>query len=127
MAISKNLFGVLYLINSFSILEHRIRFQKLVLISKLGYNYPFSFKFERYKFGPYSFELQRFLSSLISDGLITESDYKFKLTELGKKILGEMKNQADKEIIKSLDNVFKAHSKTSVSDLIVESKKLFNW
>jgi len=72
----------------------RKRFQKIIFLLKEKFNIPFSYKFLKYYYGPYSYELQSDLSMMVDMGLITEKydglTYTYELTEKGKKLLDSL-------------------------------------
>jgi uncharacterized protein YwgA len=61
MEISRNLFVILFLIDSFKTINHKTRLQKLIFIAKEKFGYKASFNFIPYLYGPYSFELADFV------------------------------------------------------------------
>ena len=93
-SVSKELFCVLSLINSFERMANRTKVQKLVFITKRKFNYIVSFEFVPHFYGPYSFELKDFLDKLIDDGLLEErtkkksgaTEHLYLLTKIGKNI-----------------------------------------
>lgn len=71
----EDIFGILYLINKAGTwFTGKTRLQKMVLIAQLDkkIEYPFTFKYVRYHYGPYSFDLQDLLNQLQYFGLLEE-------------------------------------------------------
>jgi len=96
-----NVAGLLYLLqkapNGF---PFRIRLQKMVLLGKLEFKFPFTFKYESHYYGPYSARLQSLLSDLITGGVVNEdvvelsndrTGFVYSLTSAGKRILATSK------------------------------------
>jgi uncharacterized protein YwgA len=132
MPTSEDLFGLLFLINSFGLLKNRIRLQKLVVIAKYKHKYDFSFKFIKYLHGPYSLNLQIFVDDLIKNGLVEESkkntnEYEYKLTELGKKLFSEIKGTVKKNDLKKLEKTFSECHLLEVPMLVSNAKEAFGW
>lgn len=129
MPASKEMFGVLYLINKFRILRYRTRLQKLVFMAKQKYKYPFSFSHEYYLYGPYSSDLQNYLINLVSDGIIEEKSgetfYIYRLTPTGKEILEMMKDKMNEEDTKKLDRLISECKEDTLPQLVSKAKKLF--
>lgn len=113
----KDKFGVLYLINKGRVFSSRTRLQKLILIAKLDkeIQYPFSFDFEPYYYGPYSKQLSFYLDILVASGLVREDIveketvdakiYHYSLTAKGKNFLNKSKG-APKEDFKKIDRLW---------------------
>lgn len=131
-----DLFGILYLINKAKRgFKQRIRMQKMILLATLdkSIKYPFSFKFERYHYGPYSFELQDILNKLVKDGLVIEGyrgkEYSYKLTEEGNNFLKKLFSLSGrlKILKKKLDLLWKKYSVKNTSQIISKAKQLYGW
>jgi len=132
MAISKDLFGILFLIDSFGKLKNRIRLQKLVVVAKYKYKYDFSFDFEKYLHGPYSFDLQIFIDNLIQNKILVEAlknknEYEYELSQIGSKLLNEMKQEIDEDSLKKLNSAFFECKDLEIPELINLAKKSFGW
>jgi uncharacterized protein YwgA len=129
----KDLFGVLNLIGSFKVLNSRKRIQKMVCIGRFDtrIEYPFSFTFQRYLYGPYSFELKEFLDRLINLGLIKEElinrRYKYSLSKGGRIILSSLKKEfvSEARLIRNLTRMYPAT--TQLNTLVAHSKAVFGW
>jgi hypothetical protein len=130
----KDIFGVLYIIDSFGKLNFRKRLQKLVCIAKYSneIKYPFSFEFIKFHYGPYSFELKDCINKLIIIGLVEEKEanrigYSYTLTMKGKNFKDLIKSKIDLSLIKRLKGLYASYSEKSVSQLTLEAKKFFGW
>jgi len=128
---SKELFCVLFLINSFGSISHRKKLQKLIFIAKKKFNFDVSFNFMPYLYGPYSSELSNFIKVLVTDGLISEkvttanvTEYSYSLTQLGKTILESMKNNIDNTSIEKLNQVIKLCSNKTTPEIVSIAKEI---
>ena len=88
---------ILELLSGLGKVEGRTKLQKIVFLGQMELGLPKLFKFDKYHYGPYSWELTETLEDLISTGLIQEDresygDYityvytlsEFEIIELGK-------------------------------------------
>ena len=71
--------GILYLISKGGKegFPFRIRLQKMALLGKLEFSFPFSFKYESHYYGPYSVELQLMVSDLAINDFVDELSTEF--------------------------------------------------
>lgn len=126
----EDLFGILCIIDVSGRLDFRKRLQKLTCLGKYDkeVDYPFSFEFIRYHYGPYSFELKDLMDKLITSGLVEERSvnyiYSYSLTDSGKKVLAENSNDLLKNKIKILLDKYKNQS---VSQITKEAKVFYGW
>jgi uncharacterized protein YwgA len=133
--VSEDLLGVLLIIDRVGKFKHRVRLQKYVLIAQKDLKYPFSFNFERYFYGPYSFELKDFMSNLVSEGLVTETkvnltkgvEYFYELTEVGKSVLSELLKNAEKKNIEIIEKLTKECKDMTDNEVIQKAKIVFGW
>lgn len=129
MGISKELFGILHLINSLGTLRYRKRLQKLVLVGKLEFKYPFPFAYEKHLFGPYSLKLQNYVDKLVLDGIIQETFkenfYEYKLSPTGKLVLDKMKKEISNETIKKVDELVANYGDMALPKLVRKAKELY--
>jgi uncharacterized protein YwgA len=128
---SKELFCILFLINSFGSISHRKKLQKLIFIAKKKFNFDISFNFMPYLYGPYSSELSDFIKVLVADGLITEkittgsvTEYSYSLTQLGKTVLESMEKSIDKSSIEKLNQVIKLCSNKTTPEIVSIAKEV---
>ena len=111
-------------------IEGRKRFQKIVFLLKEKYKIPFSYRFLKYYFGPYSYELQMDLSNLIDMGYKTEKYdglmYSYELTEKGKETLDSLlkENPHLQERSKKLNKIIKKLKKIETYKLVEEAYKV---
>jgi len=126
---SKELFGILHLIDDIGTLKYRKRLQKLVLVGKLEFKYPFSFAYEKYLFGPYSLELQNYVDKLVLDGLVKEISkenfYEYELSPTGKLVLDKMKKEIPNEIIQKIDELVANYGNMALPKLVQKAKELY--
>jgi len=112
----------------------RVRFQKIVFILKEGLGIPFSFKFAKRRFGPFSDDLMNVVTQLKLDGLITEkklgTQYIYCITEEGHRYSEEIdQKKIDMTAAERIDRVLKPMLNIRVDDLtnmayaIAEAKK----
>jgi len=129
----KDVFGILYLISKLESVRCRKRLQKIICIGKLDpeINYPFSFEFQRYLYGPYSFELRDVTENLVNLGMINEAleggSYNYSLTPLGKKNLVLLGKEIGKERVALIKFIKKYPKETSLNNLVQTSKGYFGW
>jgi uncharacterized protein YwgA len=128
-----DLFGVLYLIGASKNLNFRKRLQKLICISKYDnkINYPFSFEFVRFHYGPYSFDLKRAMDNLIVAGLIEERlvgvGYSYSLTKKGEDKLNIIRKGFGTTEARKIETVWKTHQNKTVPEITKEAKHHFGW
>ena len=126
--------GVLYLIGKSprGFFPFRIRLQKLVLIAKKKFGYPFSFSFRYYFYGPYSSELREVIDTLVSFGFIKElkknlngnSVFVYRLTKKGETRLRKKDVPvADRQ---KLNKVMRKYKEIPTFVLVEEAKKLLH-
>lgn len=132
MTISKDLFGILYLIDSFGTLKNRIRLQKIVVIAKYKFKYDFSFKFYKYLHGPYCADLKIFIDNLVRNGFVDEklkngNEFEYILSQIGIKLLAEMKQTIEPDCIEKLNSVFLECKDIEIPQLVDLAKKAFGW
>jgi len=130
---AQNTLGVLYLMSKpkDGVFKHRIRLQKFILLAKERFEYPFVFKYKNYYYGPYSEELQKFITELIQGGLVKEYtnelsngnfEFFYELTELGEKKVREL-SLRHKDITKKLDSLWLEYSGKPTSSIVKAAKK----
>lgn len=130
---NEDLFGVIYLINSFTKLDCRKRLQKAICIGKYNkeISYPFSFNFIRFHYGPYSFELKEMMDKLILGGYIREEfargKYSYSLTDSGKVLFLGLNDKIGKDKLNKLNKLVSSIKGLNVSDLTIKAKTDFNW
>ena len=127
----KDLFGILHIIDSLGELNGRKRIQKMVCIGKYNpeVNYPFSFQYIKYLYGPYSFDLKETIDRFVVLGIIKEEKnvgYRYSLTDEGIKILKQLSGKVKKEDKNKLKFLISNYPATmDTSNLVAESKKFF--
>jgi len=125
--------GILYLIDKGGSegFPFRIRLQKMILLAKLEESFPFSFKYESYHYGPYSFDLQNDLEAMINDGLVREkviatgedsSGFVYSITPKGEEILSNISLSASD--IKKIDDLWSRYSKESTEYIVKKAKEV---
>lgn len=133
--VSFDLFGVLNLISSVGRFRHRVRLQKYVLLAQREVAYPFSFNFERYFYGPYSFDLRNFMDVLVSEGLVKEEktatscgvEYSYELTGIGELFLGDISKQVPDNEKQKLRKLVRTLSDLSDVAVVKRAKQVFGW
>ena len=126
-----NLAGILYLMK-LALPEgfyFRIRLQKMVLLAKQEFSFPFSFNYESHYYGPYSEQLQSFVSDCVNNDYISEKIIEigeesfgslYSLTKDGEKILNSL--SFPKEEFNKLDKVWTTY-KDKPTELLVKKAK----
>jgi uncharacterized protein YwgA len=128
-----NTAGLIYLIKKApdSGFRFRIRLQKMILLGKLEFGFPFTFTYESHFYGPYSAELQTLLSQVIDDGLIKEDvkimpegqfGYFYEITEIGDKILTDL--QLPSNEVNKLDRLWEKYHNFDTNILVRHAKKV---
>ena len=135
----EDLFGILKIISfAGSSFDQRTRLHKLVCIAKTkpGINYPFSFEFCRYFYGPYSFELRDMTGQLVKDGVVEEKmvffcngnkGFSYNLTEVGKSLLASLESNTEPKNIEKIKTLFEESGGKKRNELVDEAKKFFGW
>ena len=89
----------------------RTKLQKMIFLGQEEHSLGNTFDFQLYHYGPYSFDLNKTLSEVIIEGLVTEEtvfsdttgpQYSYSLTSEGKKFFETNKNTANMQAV--LDN-----------------------
>lgn len=130
---NEDLFGVLFLIDSFKKLDCRKRLQKSVCIGKYDkqIGYPFSFDFIRFHYGPYSFDLKNLMDKLVLGGYIKEDfglgKYSYSLTGEGTNLFNELQKKMGQDKLNKLNLLVANIKGKNVSELTQKAKTDFNW
>jgi len=135
---AEDIFGILYLINkAASWFTGKTRLQKMVLIAQLDKEiaYPFTFKYIRYHYGPYSFDLQDLLNRLQYFGLLEERKVisggyvgsQFRLTKEGTTYLRDLEQRMPAKLKTKIDFLWDSLKYYSTPTLITQAKTLFKW
>lgn len=128
-----NLVGVLYLVKRASPegFLFRIKLQKMALLAKLEFDFPFSFNYESHYYGPYSESLQIIVSACVKKGYIDENiiefpnesyGFSYSLTQEGEKILEKI--ISDRNDIKKLDELWEKYKDQSTASLVARAKEV---
>ena len=128
-----NIGGLLYLISKAPKegFPFRIRLQKLMLLGKLEFYFPFDLKYSSYFYGPYAPQIQRILDELSTAGFISEEarelsenqfGYYYSLTKKGELILRDLK--IPKEKTAKLDKLWDKYKDFSTGALIKSAKEI---
>ena len=128
----KDVAGVLYLINKGGSngFPFRIRLQKLLLLGKLEFKFPFSFKYESHYYGPYSSDLQAMVSELATADFLDEVNVEFEdgryafvysITRKGEAALRSA--PLTKEDKKALDMLWEKYRTWSTDDIVKAAKE----
>ena len=126
-----NIGGILYLISKASAkgFPFRIRIQKLVLLGKLEFSFPFNFEYSSYLYGPYCPSLQTEIDELINLRFLNEGareipgnqyGYFYTITDQGLSLLEKI--DLPKSEKNKIDKLWDKY-KNSSTGLIVESAK----
>lgn len=137
---TKDAFGLLYLISKVKPeFKFKIKLQKLVLIAKKDQeiNYPFSFEFVPYYYGPYSYELQKFLEVLILKNFVEQKVeeipqnnenlkiFKYTLSSRGEEFLiDKIKEEGFKELADKIDKLWEKCKNWSTPLIIKYAKEI---
>jgi hypothetical protein len=96
---------VLWILKNAGVIKGRVRFQKMVFLGQKELGLPKKFKFTKYYYGPYSWELTETIEDLILQGDITEhvqqyDDYTlyiYRLSDQGKETAETKQVSIDKK------------------------------
>jgi uncharacterized protein YwgA len=133
---NNDFFGILYLINKASYyFKGKTKLQKLIMLAKQEENYPFTFEFVRYHYGPFSFEIQNVISDLVRSGIIEEqaistslgSECNYRLTEDGHKFLNHLNEKIDQTNKEKLDELWNKYRFFGSEKIIARAKEVFGW
>ena len=94
---------VLRLLEVFGVLDGRTKLQKSVFLAQEQFGVSKLFTFQPLHYGPYSYDLNETVSTLVSLGLVTEEvvlsgsckTYNYRITESGKKLLSGTNSKND--------------------------------
>ena len=131
MALTNNQLFVLELLDLSGKVECKTKLQKLMFLAKTEEKAPLTYKFEKYHYGPFSFDLNDDLNALKQINLITESidmlgssdgsaiiKSTFTLTEDGKKELSDNINKLSPEGINALAQVVSKWNSLSLEKVL---------
>lgn len=131
MALSKNQIYLLKLLELANKIECKTKVQKLIFLAEVEEKVPLTYKFERYHYGPFSFELSDDLNALKQTGFIEENQViigssegfpivksTFSLTEDGKQELDENQNRINQDSIKSINSIVKKWNDVSLDEVL---------
>jgi uncharacterized protein YwgA len=129
----KDLGGVLYLVGKARKdgFPFRIRLQKMILLGEIEFDFPFSFDYSSYFYGPYAPELQSLLDRLVEDGLIKEEcreifennfGYFYSITPNGRFVLKKI--GLSKKLASGLDKLWDKYKNFSTGALVRTAKDL---
>lgn len=128
-----NTAGLLYLISRASErgFPFRIRLQKMALLGKLEFSFPFSFGYESHFYGPYSATLQTTLNELIVNDLVKEDarllsegqfGYFYTITKTGSDFLAKL-SMPETETAK-LDKLWVKYRRIDTGTLVRQAKNV---
>jgi len=130
----EDLFGILYLINKESpFFRFKTKLQKLILIARIEFKYPFSFSFKPYYYGPYCEEINNVLGLLFLSGLIRttveelndNSIYKYQLTEDGLNLLKSLSNKEEfKSLSRKIDDLWSKFAQKTIREIVDYAKRI---
>lgn len=131
MALSVNQLYVLKLLEIAGKIDGKTKLQKLMFLAETERGAPTTYKFEKYHYGPFSFELSDDLDALAKTGFVSEekngygsSDGNlmikctFSLTQDGKKELKENEAVLDANGIKIFEEVTKRWNNTPLDSIL---------
>jgi uncharacterized protein len=131
--LSDKLVKLLFLIKFSKIIEGKTKLHKMIFLGKEEENLDMGFTFEKYNYGPYSFELTEALNSLESLGLIevqtaffSSSDSKgfqtkqftYKLSDKGVKISEEINLEKFKEVVDAIKKLVEKWNNVSRQKIV---------
>lgn len=118
MVLNKSQLSILKLLDLAGRIEGKTKLQKIIFLAETEEKVLLTYKFEKYNYGPFSFELSDDLNSLVTTGFIKEektifgiSDGKpmiksnFELTVDGKTELKEKEDSIDNQTLESIKKV----------------------
>jgi len=127
---------LLTLLNTAKEIRGKTKFHKLIFLGEQEENINFGFKFEKYNYGPYSFDLTRALETLANLGMIEISvtmfdstgnggfqtkQFTYSLTKLGRENLEKMGvDGSDDKKIKILVDKWNTLSREKIIDHVYE-------
>lgn len=130
-------FGILYFLSKVSLFRFRIRIQKLALIAKIEFNYPFSFNYKSYYYGPYSEELTILINNLCRRGLVEENieeitrnsevirTFNYQLTQKGHQKLIRLKSLNEyKGLAEKINKMWDGYKQKTIKELVDYAKKI---
>lgn len=132
----QNMVGVLYLIGKPNdrVFKYRIRLQKFVLLAQKEFGYPFYFDYQSHYYGPYSEELQFFISNLVQLDYIQEFarelpngnfEFSYSLTDQGKKKLKEL-SVYNKTDLRKIDLLWTKYNDKPTISVVAAAKVFFS-
>jgi len=129
-------FGLLYLINKANYtFGGRTKLQKMIMLGKKEFKYPFTFDFVRYQYGPFSFLLFNIISNLVVSGILEEHEIyspigrecRYKLTSSGKEFLESISSKIKQSEKKKLDNLWLKYRYYGTDRIVIRAKEVFGW
>jgi len=131
MALNQNQLYLLKLLDLADKVECKTKVQKLMFLAEVEEKAPLTYNFERYHYGPFSFELSDDLNALKQTGFIEEKQdimgvsenqpivkSTFKLTEDGKKEIAKSEDKINQEAVNSIHSIVKKWNDVSLDEVL---------
>lgn len=131
MALSQNQIYLLKLLDLANKIECKTKVQKLIFLAEVEEKAPLTYNFERYHYGPFSFELSDDLNALKQTGFIEEKQViigssegfpivksTFNLTEDGKREIAKNEEKINHEAVNSINSIVKKWNDVPLEEVL---------